>query len=130
MTPPLRVCAVSFLNAWPLYRPLLERPPAGEDGEPLFTVQEALPAECARRLAADACDAAISWSESFGLPEGLCGATSVQEVTFVATDSCGNSARSTANFVIDDTAAPTVNTAPPSSAFVPRIFPPKLCTRP
>ncbi|MCA9712167.1 MAG: hypothetical protein KDK70_40395, partial [Myxococcales bacterium] len=56
---PLRLCAVSFLNAWPLYQPLLERPPVGEDGEPLFVVDEALPAECARRLAAGECDVAL-----------------------------------------------------------------------
>lgn len=56
---PLRVCAVSFLNAWPLYQPLLERPPQGADGRPLFRVEEALPAECARRLAAGECDVAL-----------------------------------------------------------------------
>ncbi len=59
MTRPLRVCAVSFLNAWPLYQPLLERPPLGDDGEPLFRVHEALPAECARQLAAGECDVAL-----------------------------------------------------------------------
>jgi cyclic dehypoxanthinyl futalosine synthase len=56
---PLRVCAVSFLNAWPLYQPLVERPPLHTDGRPLFTVDEALPAECARRLAAGECDVAL-----------------------------------------------------------------------
>jgi cyclic dehypoxanthinyl futalosine synthase len=56
---PLRVCAVSFLNAWPLYQPLLERPPVDADGQPLFAVEEALPAECARRLAAGECDVAL-----------------------------------------------------------------------
>jgi cyclic dehypoxanthinyl futalosine synthase len=59
MTAPLRLCAVSFLNAWPLYQPLLERPPLADDGEPLFSVHEALPAECARQLAAGECDAAL-----------------------------------------------------------------------
>ncbi|MEM7158334.1 MAG: CofH family radical SAM protein [Myxococcota bacterium] len=59
MTAPLRICAVSFLNAWPLYQSLLERPPKDEDGQPLFEVQEALPAECARRLADGECDIAL-----------------------------------------------------------------------
>lgn len=59
MAAPLRVCAVSFLNAWPLYQSLLERPPVGQDGQPLFEVREALPAECARRLAAGECDVAL-----------------------------------------------------------------------
>ena len=53
------MCAVSFLNAWPLYQPLLERPPLGDDGQPLFEVEEALPSECARRLAAGECDLAL-----------------------------------------------------------------------
>ncbi|MEM9460209.1 MAG: cyclic dehypoxanthinyl futalosine synthase [Myxococcota bacterium] len=59
MTTPLRICTVSFLNARPLYWSLFDRPPVGDDGQPLFTVQEALPAECARRLAADECDVAL-----------------------------------------------------------------------
>jgi len=56
---PLRVCAVTFLNAWPLYQPLFERPPLDAEGRPLFAVEEALPAECARRLAAGECDVAL-----------------------------------------------------------------------
>lgn len=56
---PLRVCAVTFLNAWPLYQPLFERPPKDASGQPLFVVEEALPAECARRLAAGECDVAL-----------------------------------------------------------------------
>jgi len=59
MTDPLRICAVSFLNAWPLYQSLIERPPLDESGAPLFEVEEALPAECARRLAAGECDVAL-----------------------------------------------------------------------
>ncbi len=59
MAKPIRLCAVSFLNAWPLYQPLLDRPPLDADGDPLFEVQEALPAECARRLADDECDVAL-----------------------------------------------------------------------
>ncbi len=59
MTEPLRICAVSFLNAWPLVQPLRERPPVDDDGNPLFVVEEALPAECARRLAAGECDIAL-----------------------------------------------------------------------
>lgn len=59
MATPLRVRAVSFLNAWPLYQMLLERPPVGPDGEPLFEVQEALPADCARMLADGECDVAL-----------------------------------------------------------------------
>ena len=56
---PLRLCAVSFLNAWPLYQVLLEQPPVGDDGQPLFELQEALPAERARMLADGECDVAL-----------------------------------------------------------------------
>src|SRR5690606_18753318 len=56
---PLRACAVSFLNARPLYEPLLERPPVDDDGAPLFEVEDALPSVCAQRLADGACDLAL-----------------------------------------------------------------------
>lgn len=59
MPAPLRVCAVSFLNAWPLFKPLLDRPPTYEDGSPMFEVRTALPAECARQLEAGECDVAL-----------------------------------------------------------------------
>lgn len=62
---PLRVCAVSFLNAWPLVHPLTgEHLPGAprfldERGEPLFEVTTALPSECARRLEQGECDVAL-----------------------------------------------------------------------
>jgi len=65
MTQPLRVCAVSFLNAWPLVHPLtgehLPGAPRFVDaaGEPLFEVSTALPSECARRLEEGLCDVAL-----------------------------------------------------------------------
>ncbi len=65
MTQPLRVCAVSFLNAWPLVHPLtgehLPGAPRFLDaaGEPLFEVTTALPSECARRLEQGLCDVAL-----------------------------------------------------------------------
>ena len=65
MTQPLRVCAVSFLNAWPLVHPLTgEHLPGAPrlhdaDGQPLFTVSTALPSECARQLEQGLCDVAL-----------------------------------------------------------------------
>jgi cyclic dehypoxanthinyl futalosine synthase len=65
MTSPLRVCAVSFLNAWPLVQPLTGEhlrgaPPArDEHGDPLFEVTTALPSKCARRLEQGLCDVAL-----------------------------------------------------------------------
>lgn len=59
MPAPLKICAVSFLNARPLYAPLLDDPPKGDDGEPLFEVVEALPSDCARMLAEERCDVAL-----------------------------------------------------------------------
>ena len=55
--------------------------------------------------AADACSDA-SWSNDFdGLTAG-CGATGTAEVTFTATDDCGNASATTATFSIIDTIAP------------------------
>lgn len=65
MTQPLRVCAVSFLNAWPLVHPLTgehlpgARLPVDAAGQPLFEVSTALPSECARRLEQGLCDVAL-----------------------------------------------------------------------
>lgn len=65
MTQPLRVCAVSFLNAWPLVYPLTgEHLPGAPrfldaEGAPLFEVSTALPSECARRLEQGLCDVAL-----------------------------------------------------------------------
>ena len=65
MTQPLRVGAVSFLNAWPLVHPLTgEHLPGAPrfldaDGAPLFEVTTALPSECARRLEQGLCDVAL-----------------------------------------------------------------------
>lgn len=59
MSAPLKICAVSFLNARPLFWSLQDRPPTDAEGTPLFEVQEALPAECARMLEAGECDVAL-----------------------------------------------------------------------
>ena len=58
---PLRVAAVSFLNARPLYHLLLndKTAPRDEHGELLFEVQECPPSECAQRLADGECDLAL-----------------------------------------------------------------------
>ena len=58
---PLRVQAVSFLNARPLIHTLLDpkHAPRHADGTPMFEVVEALPANCADSLAAGDCDLAL-----------------------------------------------------------------------
>ena len=57
----LRVQAVSFLNARPLYHTLIDpkHTPRLPDGSPMFDVVEALPSECAAALAAGECDLAL-----------------------------------------------------------------------
>ncbi len=55
----VRLCAVSFLNARPLYEPLKTMGAVDEDGAPLFEIHEALPAECARKLEAGEVDMAL-----------------------------------------------------------------------
>jgi cyclic dehypoxanthinyl futalosine synthase len=65
MPDPLRACAVSFLNAWPLVQPLLgehlpaDRVPRHADGAPMFDLSLVLPSEGARRLEAGECDLAL-----------------------------------------------------------------------
>jgi cyclic dehypoxanthinyl futalosine synthase len=57
----LRVQAVSFLNARPLYHSLVDakHAPRLASGAPMFEVVEALPSECAAALAAGECDLAL-----------------------------------------------------------------------
>ncbi|WP_434427958.1 cyclic dehypoxanthinyl futalosine synthase [Nannocystis pusilla] len=65
MPAPLRACAVSFLNAWPLVQPLVgqhlsaDKIPRHPDGTPLFDLSLVLPSECARRLETGECDVAL-----------------------------------------------------------------------
>lgn len=63
MATPLRLFAVTFLNAWPLFKPLVdcrpEQVPVDEQGQPLFSVHEALPAACAQALADGEADVAL-----------------------------------------------------------------------
>ena len=59
MSKPLRVGAVSFLNAWPLHWSLADRPPLAADGGPLFEIQRALPSDCAAMLARGDVDVAL-----------------------------------------------------------------------
>ena len=57
---PLRVCAVSFLNARPLIHSLTgAKAPRLPDGRPMFEVVEALPSACARQLADGEVDVAL-----------------------------------------------------------------------
>ncbi len=56
---PLRILAVSFLNARPLVAPLVASPPKDEHGESLFVVDEALPSSCAAALSDGRCDLAL-----------------------------------------------------------------------
>jgi len=55
----LKLYAVSFLNAHPLYAPLATMKPVDEHGEPLFELHTALPAECARKIASGEADIAL-----------------------------------------------------------------------
>lgn len=57
----IRVQAVSFLNARPLYHSLIDpqHAPRYEDGTPMFEVVEALPSACAAALEAGECDLAL-----------------------------------------------------------------------
>src|SRR5690606_31248234 len=55
----LRLCSVSFLNARPLVEPLQELLLREPDREPLFSIEHALPSECARKLEAGECDVAL-----------------------------------------------------------------------
>ena len=55
----MRICAVQFLNARPLFLSLQQQPPIDEHGAPLFDVTTALPADCARRLREGECDVAL-----------------------------------------------------------------------
>ncbi|NVB41797.1 dehypoxanthine futalosine cyclase [Pseudenhygromyxa sp. WMMC2535] len=58
----LRACVVTFLNARPLYHTLVDpkHMPRHADGTPMFSVEEALPADCAKALAAGECDLALA----------------------------------------------------------------------
>lgn len=66
-------------------------------------------------VAADACGGAITWTNSAPVFSDLCGATGMATVTFTATDVCGNSRTTQANFIISDTQAPVVNCPPATS---------------
>ncbi len=55
----LKLWAVQFLNARPLYAPLQTMNLTGSDGEPLFEIHEALPSVCAQKLASGDADLAL-----------------------------------------------------------------------
>lgn len=55
----LKLWAVQFLNARPLYAPLETMKPVGDDGEPLFEIHEALPSACAAALESGEADLAL-----------------------------------------------------------------------
>ena len=54
----------------------------------------------------------VTWSNDFISLEASCGATGSAEVTFIATDECGNSSSSVATFTIEDTTAPQLANTP------------------
>ena len=60
--------------------------------------------------ATDVCSGPVIWSNDFDALSDLCGATGESEVTFTATDSCGNASTTMARFVIEDTTAPDAPT--------------------
>ena len=60
--------------------------------------------------ATDACSGPVIWSNDHVALSDLCGATGESEVTFTATDSCGNASTTMARFVIEDTTAPDAPT--------------------
>lgn len=55
----LKLYAVQFLNAHPLFAPLATMKPVDADGNPLFELHTALPAECARKIASGEADIAL-----------------------------------------------------------------------
>jgi cyclic dehypoxanthinyl futalosine synthase len=55
----LKLYAVQFLNAHPLYAPLATMKPVDDEGNPLFELHTALPAECARKIASGEADVAL-----------------------------------------------------------------------
>ncbi|MGB1699678.1 MAG: cyclic dehypoxanthinyl futalosine synthase, partial [Nannocystaceae bacterium] len=55
----LRICAVQFLNARPLFHSLEQQPPRDEHGAPLFELSTALPSDCAEQLREGVCDVAL-----------------------------------------------------------------------
>lgn len=58
--PPLRVCAVSFLNAWPLFKPLIkDRAFLSREFGDFFSVETDLPSRCAQKLTQGECDLAL-----------------------------------------------------------------------
>ena len=56
--------------------------------------------------ATDACSGPVIWTHNYAALSDLCAATGESDVTFTATDSCGNASTTTARFVIEDTTAP------------------------
>ncbi|MBN1859607.1 hypothetical protein JW848_10475, partial [Candidatus Bipolaricaulota bacterium] len=52
------------------------------------------------------CGPNVTWTNNFTALVGACGATGSVEVTFTATDCCGNSSDTIATFTIEDTTAP------------------------
>ena len=60
--------------------------------------------------ATDACSGPVIWTNNFASLSDLCGETGESDVTFTATDSCGNASTTTARFVIEDTTAPDMPT--------------------
>ena len=58
-------------------------------------------------LASDDCSD-VTWSNDFEALSGNCGSTGVTNVTFIATDGCGNATSTSATFTIEDTSAPTL----------------------
>ncbi|QBZ98778.1 HYR-like domain-containing protein [Flavobacterium sangjuense] len=60
--------------------------------------------------ASDTCSN-VTWSNNFDAISNGCGSTGSATVTFTATDDCGNATTNSATFTIEDTTAPTIDTA-------------------
>jgi len=61
--------------------------------------------------ASDVCSG-VEWSNNIDDFKDECGETGIYTVTFTATDDCGNSSSTTADFIIEDTVPPVVNPKP------------------
>jgi len=65
-------------------------------------------AENGGAMAADQCDADLTWTVTPGAATSGCGDSESIEYTFTVEDDCGNSASATSRYVFEDTSDPTV----------------------
>ena len=67
-------------------------------------------------IASDDCDQMLDWTNSISGSIPGCGSNGTTRYIFTATDDCGNSTTTVANFTIEDTTPPVIN--PPSDLVV------------